>query len=253
MVKWSRLLKALSPALAVFAATLAISVATGHPPDLFDANSTSSFVRRSLLISAILIGAVPFAPKITATLAFFMRDKTLIGRLVKTDQPRETELQRLMSWFLRPIQGIGLSMIAGESLIELLEYGTGTGYSEALARVSLFILGSLVVALLLSVVWTLDDLGLKFYFSNGDTSTAGNTVGTVLPIVSGAVGITGLFRVNTPTDAVWSIVEIAVTLYPPYLVFAVIHDEYTRGRLRRLLDSLHLKWLEARLTSSPSG
>jgi hypothetical protein len=158
-----QLIKTTSPAIAIFAITFIISIATGQIPDLFHANSTRGFVIRTFLIIAILVPTVFIALKIVSTLAFFMKEKTPFGQLVKTKQPRETELQRIESWLLRPIQGIGLCLIAGESLIEFLEYGTGVSYSYILARISFFILGSLVVAITLSVVWTLDDLGQDIF------------------------------------------------------------------------------------------
>jgi hypothetical protein len=87
----------------------------------------------------------------------------------------------------------------------------------------------------------------KIYLQNGDVNTAGNTVGTILPIVSGANGITSVVRMNTPVGAVVDLIGFVVALYPPYLVFAVIHDEFMRGRLQRLHDALPLGWLQESL------
>jgi hypothetical protein len=171
---------------------------------------------------------IPIAPRIVASLSRFFKGKTPIGQLVKTSPPRESELRRAISWFLRPIQGIGLCLIAGEDLIELLQYGTGLTYSEQLARVSLFVLGNLVLSFMLTVVWTLDDLGLKLYGSTWDVNSAANRIRTILPMIAGAIGITNLFHNNTP--------------------IGVIHDEYTRPRIRRLHDSLTLERLEVHLS-----
>ena len=191
---------------------------------------------------------VPTAPRIVAILSHIFKEKTLVGQLVKTSPPRESELERVISWFLRPIQGIGLCLLAGESLIELVEYSTGLSYSAQLARTTLFILGSLIVSVLLSIVWTVDDLSLKISHSSGDLNSAGNTVETVLSIVTGAIDITRLFQFNTPIGAIYSLAGLIFALYPPYLVFAVIHDEYIRPRIWRLNDSLILQKIETYLS-----
>jgi hypothetical protein len=253
MVKAKQLILATSPASVLFAITIAVSIITGHPPDLFHENSTGGFVIRSFFIAGILLATISFSPWIVSGLVYFMREKTIFGQFVKTGKPRESELNRITSWLLRPIQGIGLCLIAGERLIEFLEFGTGLGYSLQLARISLFILGSMFVAILLSVVWILDDLGLKIYSQYGDMNTAGKTVGTILPLLFGAVGIANVFRTNTPIDAIWNLTELVLALYPSYLVFAVIHDEYTRGRLRRLHDSMSLWQVEISLNRPANG
>jgi hypothetical protein len=248
MVKARQLILATSPAIVIFAFTIAVSIITGHPPDLFHENSTGGFIIRSFFITGILLSTIPFSPRIVSGLAYFMREKTIFGYFVKTRKPRESELNRITSWLLRPIQGVGLCLIAGERLIEFLEYGAGLGYSLQLTRFSLFILGSLVVAVLLSVVWILDDLSLKIYSQYGNMNTAGNTVGTFLPLLFGAVGIVNVFRTNTPIDSIWNLAEFVLALYPSYLLFAVIHDEYTRRRLRMLHDSMPLWQVEILLT-----
>jgi len=101
---------------------------------------------------------------------------------------------------------------------------------------------------MLTVVWTLDDLGLKLYGSTGDVNSAANSIGTILPMIAGAIGITNLFHNNTPIGAIYSIAGLIFALYPPYLIFAVIHDEYMRPRIRRLHDSLILERLEVHLS-----
>jgi hypothetical protein len=243
-----RLLISALPGFTVLITTVAVSLALGQPSDLFHTSSARGLIVRSLLITCILAVTVPIAPRIVTYLSHVLREKTPVGQLIKTSPPRESELERVISWFLRPIQGIGLCLIAGEEFIELLEYGTGLSYSEQLARASLFVFGSLIVAFLLSIVWTLDDLGLKIYGSSGDLNSAGNNVGTILPIVTGAIGITNLFKSNTPIVAIYNLAGLIFALYPPYLVFAVIHDEYMRPKIRRLHDSLNLRKLEAHLS-----
>ena len=85
MVEASRVLKAMSPGIIIFATTIAISIITKHPPGLFDAGSTRSLITRSLLISIILISVVPLAPRIVSAITFVMKDKTPIGQLVKVE------------------------------------------------------------------------------------------------------------------------------------------------------------------------
>ncbi len=242
------MLRAAFPGLAVYALTLAISLATGHPADLFHTNSTQGLLLRSIFVTAILVAAIPLAPRLISLAANLTTEGTPVGRLVKTNPPRERHLDSTSAWLIRPLQGIGLTLLAGESFIELLESTVGLSYSEQLARLSLFVLGAGVVSLTLSIVWTMDDLGVWLYSNLGEVSSAGNTVGILIPIVSGAIGITTLFHFNTPLVAVASLIGIVAAMYPPYLVFAIAHDEYTTDRLRPIHESLPLKTLRSELT-----
>ncbi len=243
-----RALRAASPGIAVFAATIAISNVTGHPIDLFHTNSTRGLVIRAGFMTLILVAAVPLAPRLISFLASLTREGTPVGRLVKTTKlPRESHLTPSTVWLIRPLQGIGLTLLAGESLIELLESTPGLGYSEQLARISLFVIGSGLMGLTLSAVWTMDDLGVWLYSNLGEASSAGNTVGILLPIVSGAIGITSLFHFNSPLGAVESLIGIVAAMYPPFLLFAVAHDHFTTGRLRPLHSTLPLKTLRSEL------
>ena len=57
-------------------------------------------------------------------------------------------------------------------------------------------------SLFLSTVWALDDLGVKFYFGRtGEIRMAGSSIGTVIPLITGAIGITSVFHSNLPMDA----------------------------------------------------
>jgi hypothetical protein len=248
MASVGRALRAASPGLAVFAVTVAISLVMGHPADLFHTNSTRGLLTRAAFTTVILVAAIPIAPRLISLLATITGEGTPVGRLVKTSPPRERHIAPASAWFTRPLQGIGLTLLAGESLIELLESTAGLSYSEQLARLSLFVLGTCVVSLTLSTVWTMDDLGVWLYSNLGEVSSAGNTVGILLPIISGVIGITTLFHFNTPLVAAMSLVGIIAAMYPPYLVFAIAHDEYTTGRLRTLHASLPLRTLRSELT-----
>jgi hypothetical protein len=49
-----------------------------------------------------------------------------------------------------------------------------------------------------------------------------------------------LFHLNTPVDAIMSLIQPVMVLYPPYLLLAIAHDEYTRKKIRELYDRLDL-------------
>jgi hypothetical protein len=85
----------------------------------------------------------------------------------------------------------------------------------------------------------LDDLGVRIYsVKTGEVRMAGTTVGTIFPLIAGAIVVAGLFHASLPADALIDLLEIVTVLYPPYLVFTVIHHEFVKRRssvLRRKL------------------
>jgi hypothetical protein len=109
------------------------------------------------------------------------------------------------------------------------------------------VLGSLLVSVLLSFVWALDDLGIRFYNEKSEeVRTAGGTIGTILPIITGAFGIASLFQHADLISALTDLLGIGMILYPPYVVFAIAHREFIRRKNTSLLGEPSLKRLEVR-------
>ncbi|MBI3023654.1 MAG: hypothetical protein HYY68_08035 [Thaumarchaeota archaeon] len=244
----SKLAVAVSPAMVVFISTVAISLALKSPEGLFLAHSREHILARFLLITAIFAVSVEALPKFLPSIAVWLRRKRFFGQLVKAKPAHGTDFSKTITWMIRPLQGIGLSMIFAQRLLNLFEVSAGASYVSILLRPTLFMVSTALVALLLSVVWTLDDLGGRIYNEKtGEVHMTGSTIGVVLPIVFGALGLYSLFQISSPAIALVTVIEIAMVLYPPYVLLAVIHHRLVSVRGAKLESELRLRSIETRV------
>ena len=110
-------------------------------------------------------------------------------------------------------------------------------------------MSTILVSILLSVLWALDDLGIRLYNrKTGEVRTAGSSVGTVLPLVLGAIGVYGLFQGSQFEDALFSLAGICAVLYPPYVLFALSHRSFVRRHFDALLGRLPSRTVETKLS-----
>lgn len=58
----------------------------------------------------------------------------------------------------------------------------------------------------------------------------GKYVGTLMPVIFGTYGILGLMANYPVTEAVLSIFRAVITLYPPFVLFAVAHAYAVKNR-----------------------
>jgi hypothetical protein len=225
-----------------------ISLVTGHPQDLFLTRYTIGIPVRFVLITATLIIPIVVLPTLlTMLVEVWTREKTF-GQLVTVPRGADQECCKPIIWGIRPLQGIGLHMSLAEKFLTFLEFSVGVSFQTLLARATLFIIGSALVSLFLSTIWALDDLGVRIYSrGTGEVNMAGRSVGIILPLITGAVGITSLFNRNLPFDAMSELVQIIMILYPPYIFFAIIHSEYLRKRSPALLKKLHLPTITSKI------
>jgi hypothetical protein len=99
----------------------------------------------------------------------------------------------------------------------------------------------IVVSLLLSFLWTLDDLGVRHYNrKTREVRMIGKYIGLLLPIFFGFYGIISLFDNNTQILVAKYIAQMVVILYPPFVVFNVLHSRYLKRR-----EEVFLKRLKA--------
>ncbi len=235
-----RVMIMVSPALFILLLTVIISLATGHPHGLFLARSIRSLIVRFVLVTLIFIAPVLILPKLLVLVVNMARNEGPLGRFVRAASNSCQELTRSDAWIIRPLQGIGLAMIFAERLENLLEFLP--------VRLVLFFMGSALVSLFLSVVWALDDLGVRIYNSKkGEVYMAGRSIGTVLPLITGAIGITSLLHLSSPLDAVTELLEIVMVLYPSYVFFVIFHNEFIKKRMTSLSERFLLKGIEMNL------
>ena len=249
MASLSRLTLAALPALFIFILTLIISLITGHPEGLFLTRSMNGIPARFVLVTFILVAPIPILPRLLALSGNLVKNERFFGQLVKATALPLREFSTPVAWILIPLQGIALSMIFAERLLNFLEeFSIGAIYTGLLIRSTLFVIGSALVSLFLSIVWALDDLGVKIYNrKTGEVRMVGSSVGTVLPLITGAIGVTSLFHLSSPIDALADLLEIVMVLYPPYVLFAIFHHEFTTRRSSILSGKLLLRRIETNI------
>jgi len=245
---YSSLIVALSPAIVVFAITLILSFGVGAAERLFLIQSKTHVFVRFLGVTIVLLAPLPILPPLMAFVGKRMTDEGFFGRLVKDDLGRNIKFSRFLLWVIRPMQGIGLSMTFSNQLLNLFRTYPEASFLGSLIRPILFVVISIPISLFFSTIWALDDLGVKLYHrKTNEPRLVGSYVGTVLPVMSGAVGIYSLFQRTSPTDALLLVTLIVMVLYPPYVVFAVLHHRFLSRRNAALFEEFLFKKVEIRV------
>jgi len=95
------------------------------------------------------------------------------------------------------------------------------------------------IALLLSFLWSLDDLGIRFYNrKTRELKMIGRYLGVFLPILTGFYGIVSHFENYTHLVAAKYLGQMVIILYPPFVLFNVLHSRYLIKREVVLLSRL---------------
>lgn len=173
------------------------------------------------------------------------REKGLMGT-----QDRNLNISQGKTWFLRPFQGIGLSLLLAAKLLAVLQGYSGMPLaSSVVLPPGQFLLGrffavlsiGILVSLLLSFVWALDDLGIRYRNGRtGEVRMVGKYLGAVLPIVFGFYGFINILKDVPFLQAVYYVFQMAVVLYPPFCTLTVCHTIYVRRYGAFLLKSLRV-------------
>jgi hypothetical protein len=170
------------------------------------------------------------------------------GVLLQMEEKEDLEIHPMKHWLFRPFQGIGIGLLFASKLLGVLQIVTGST-----AKVSLFVpqgqfqLGrffiaagiTVFVSLLLSTLWTLDDMGIR-YFNQRDheIKMIGKYMGTFMPVLLGFYGILSLFGEYPKTEALIYLFQIIVILYPPFTIFSVLHAHFVRRNIESLSKRL---------------
>jgi len=86
---------------------------------------------------------------------------------------------------------------------------------------------AVLVGLLLSLFWTMEDLGVsQRNKKTGEVRMIGKYLGIILPIVFGFAGYLSLLHDITAYQALVSMSQIVIALYPPFVTLAVCHFLY---------------------------
>jgi hypothetical protein len=183
----------------------------------------------------------------------------IFGRLGKAVQRENSGLFQLKEkqdldfhparhWLVRPFQGIGIGLLFGTKLLLVLQVVTGSTASPSLFlpkgvfQPGRFLIMSgitVFVSLLLSTLWTLDDMGIRYFNrKNHEIKMIGKYTGTLMPILFGFYGTFSLFSEFQRTEAFIYLFQIVVILYPPFAVFSVFHTHFLQKRGEPLLHRL---------------
>jgi hypothetical protein len=170
--------------------------------------------------------------------------------LVQIKEERRRNITPLQNWLLRPLQGIGLSMLVATKLITLLGLYTGSSINASavlppesfhLSRFLTTTAIAIIISLLLSYLWGLDDLGVRLYNrKTKEIRMIGKYLGVILPILFGFYGMISVFRDHSLLLAIQYITQVVVILYPPFLIYSVFHTFYLQRKEKVLLEKLKI-------------
>lgn len=169
------------------------------------------------------------------------------GRLVRLEEMRDYTFAPSKFWLIRPLQGIALLMLIASKVIMVLQLYTPTiGNATALPPIQFdpwrLLVVSLMVAassLLLSLLWALDDLGIRYFNRKSkEIKMLGKYLGVLLPVFFGFYGIVNLFEAYEYLEAAQYIVQMIIIYYPPFVIFSVLHSYYIRKNEAALIKQL---------------
>jgi hypothetical protein len=239
-------LKELGPALVILLATLIISTFITEFTFNFGLKAMWKTLLRFFRLSLLLTLPLLLLPSLCTLLErIFNRGKRY---LIKVEEEHDTGVHPLKNWVVRPFQGIGLSMLLATKLLAFLEIYTGSritvdtflpaGRFDPGRFFSSIAIG-IVVSLLLSFLWSLDDLGIRHYNrKTREVRMIGKYIGLLLPIFFGFYGIISIFDNNTQLIVAKYVAQMVVILYPPFVVLNVLHSRYLKSREEVLLRRL---------------
>jgi hypothetical protein len=149
------------------------------------------------------------------------------------------------------LQGIGIGLLFEAKLLAALQILTGVTAQPVLFSSRgqiqlerlLVITGiTVVISLLLSTLWTLDDMGIRYANrKDQELKMIGKYVGTLMPILFGLYGIFSLLDDYPARQAFVFLFRIVMILYPPFAVFAVMHFRFLRSREQQFSERTLLR------------
>jgi hypothetical protein len=236
----------IGPAVAILSATLFISIFIAEFTFTSGVRAIGLILFRFFRLSLVLALPLLLLPAVCALMQnFFNRGNR---NLVQVEKERDPTFHPMKSWILRPIQGIGLAMMVATKLMDLLQIYTGSTLSmETIFPPREFnpwnfitaTAVGVVISLLLSFLWSLDDLGIRFYNKKTrELKMIGRYLGLFLPIFAGFYGIVSHFENYTHLVAAKYLGQMVIILYPPFVLFSVLHSRYLIKREVVLLARL---------------
>jgi hypothetical protein len=250
LARWRNLspwIQQTAPALCVLSLSLLASVLAAHDLTLVPALKTiwRVFFRFMRIALPLWVPLYVLAP-----IYKFIAGKTR-KKLVLVKQRRFLPIDPLRNWVLRPLQGIGINFLFGTRLVAFLQLLTGSDsaglllpqhHHQQVARLILLTGISVLVSLLLSVLWTLDDMGVRYFNrKEQEVKMLGKYVGTLMPLLFGTYGIYALLVHYPREEALMNVFKTITILYPPFTIFVVAHARFVTGRMAYLSENTRLR------------
>ena len=161
-------------------------------------------------------------------------------RLIQTERIQGLDIKPLKHWIFRPFQGIGIGLLFETKLLAALQIITGVTTKPFLLFPRgqfqpgrLLVISGITVAisLLLSTLWTLDDVGIRYVDrKNQEIKMIGRYVGTLMPILFGFYGIFSLVSDFPIAQVSIYLFKTVIILYPPFTVFTVFHTHFLKSK-----------------------
>ena len=160
--------------------------------------------------------------------------------LIQLEQPKAIMIDPLKHWLFRPFQGIGIGFLFATKLLAVIQVITAPPTGSSLPFVpGRFQLGQLLwvtgitlfISLLLSTLWTLDDMGIRYHNRRDqELKMIGKYVGTLMPTIFGLYGLFSLLAQYPKESARVDVFRIILAFYPPLTVFVVVHTHFITGK-----------------------
>ena len=180
----------------------------------------------------------------------FVVDK-IKGKLLQMEKIQELHINPAKHWMFRPFQGIGIGLLFASKLLIALQVITGVTTNpfplfprSQFSPVRLLVISGIavVISLLLSVLWTLDDVGIRYVNrKDQEIRMIGKYVGTIMPIIFGFYGIFSLIADFPALQVFIHLFKIVIILYPPFTVFTVFHAHFLKNRAEHFFPKASLR------------
>ena len=244
--KFRRWPKEIAHAVAILILTISLSVFLGEFTFLKGSEAIYKGLLRFFRITLLLCLPLYLLLPIFGRLGKAVRRKN--SAFLQMKEKQDLEIHPVKHWLIRPFQGIGIGLLFGIKLLSVLQVITGSTASASLfipkrqfqfGRFLVIAVITIFVSMLLSTIWTLDDMGIRYFNrKNQEIKMIGKYVGTLMPILFGFYGTLTLLSEFQKTQAFIYLFQIVIILYPPFTIFSVFHAHFVQKRAETLLDRL---------------
>ena len=172
-------------------------------------------------------------------------------KLLQTENRQEPQIRTIKHWIFRPIQGIGIGLLFETKLLAALQIITGVAEQPLLffsrgqfhpGRMLIISGITVVISMLLSTLWTLDDMGVRYVNrKDQEIKMIGKYIGTLMPIIFGFYGIFSLIADYPARQVLVFLLRTVLILYPPFTIFAVFHFLFLINREKHFSERTSLK------------